>query len=135
MAKKFDWDRVGLDFGNWEEEKIWALDLPVVEMDIADLIWHFDAPFWPSDHGERWAITPWDVIHEKEGTLNEQKNMEHADLKYPIDILQNKDRWLILDGIHRLAKSYKLGYSKVNVRMIPREKLSEIIVSDSIELP
>lgn len=26
--KKFDWNTVGLDFGNWEEEKLWAVELP-----------------------------------------------------------------------------------------------------------
>lgn len=30
MAKVFDWQSIGLDFGNWEEEKIWALELPVI---------------------------------------------------------------------------------------------------------
>lgn len=135
MAKKFDWDSIGFDFGNWEDEKIWALDLSVIEMNITDLIWHFDAPFWPNDNGERWAVTPWDVINQKERTLNERKNIENADLKYPLDILKNKGRWLILDGIHRLAKAYKQGCVKIKVRIIPREKLPLIIVSDSIELP
>jgi hypothetical protein len=32
--KKYDWSSVGLDFGNWEEGKIWALGLPTTEMDI-----------------------------------------------------------------------------------------------------
>ncbi|MFA4942108.1 MAG: ParB N-terminal domain-containing protein [Patescibacteria group bacterium] len=135
MAKKFDWKGIGLDFGNWEEEKIWALELPVIEIDIDVLAWHFDAPWWPDDNGERWMITPWDVINKTEGTLNEQKNVEKSDLSFPIDVLENKGRLLILDGIHRLAKAYQQGDKKIKVRIIPRERLSEIIVSDEIELP
>lgn len=44
MAKKFNWQNIGFDFGNWEEEKIWALKLPVIDLDINDLVWHFNAP-------------------------------------------------------------------------------------------
>ncbi|MFH1187338.1 MAG: hypothetical protein V1688_00590 [bacterium] len=135
MAKKFKWDNIGLDFGNWEEEKIWALELPVIEMNITDLDWHFDAPFWPNDDGERWTVTPWDVILQKEGTTKEQKNTEKADLNYPVDIIKNKGRWLILDGIHRLAKAHKQGHKKIKVRIIPRKRLPEILTGDPIELP
>lgn len=135
MAKAFDWKSIGLDFGNWEEEKIWALELPVVEIDINDLIWHFDAPWWPDDRGERWMVTPWDVINQVKGTTSEQKNMEKSDLDFPIDVLENKGRLLILDGIHHLVKAYKQGDKKIKARVIPRERLSEIIVSDEIELP
>lgn len=134
-AKSYNWNSVGLDFGNWEEEKIWALQLPVVEIDIIELLWHFDAPWWPNDRGECWTITPWDVLHKNQGSTNEQLKIEKADLLYPIDILENKGKWLVLDGIHRLAKAYKHGQEKVKVRIIPRERLSEIITGDPIELP
>lgn len=131
----FDWSTVGLNFGNWDEEKIWALDLPTIEMDIKDLIWHFEIPFWPNDNGERWTVTLLDVIHQKELTKNEQNKMLKSDLSYPIDIVENKGKWLVLDGLHRLAKSYKQGQKKVNVRIVPRERLSEILIDDPIELP
>lgn len=135
MAKKFNWRSVGFDFGNWEEEKIWALKLPVIDLDINDLVWHFDAPWWPDDNGERWMVTPWDVIRQIEGTLNEQSNIEKVDLNFPIEVLAHRDRLLILDGVHRLVKAYKQGDKKIKARIIPREKLPEIIVSDEVELP
>lgn len=135
MAKKFNWRSVGFDFGNWEEEKIWALKLPVIDLDINDLVWHFDAPWWPDDNGERWMVTPWDVIRQIEGTLNEQSNIEKVDLNFPIEVLAHRDRLLILDGVHRLVKAYKHGDKKIKARIIPREKLPEIIVSDEVELP
>lgn len=49
-----------------------------------------------------------------------------ADMKYPIDIMRNKGRWLILDGLHRLMKAYLLGMKKVRVRKIPRTKVKII---------
>jgi hypothetical protein len=135
MAKKFNWQSIGFDFGNWEEEKIWALKLSVIDLDINDLVWHFDAPWWPDDNGERWMVTPWDVIRQIEGTLNEQSNIEKVDLNFPIEVLAHRDRLLILDGVHRLVKAYKHGDKKIKARIIPREKLPEIIVSDEVELP
>jgi hypothetical protein len=135
QTKKYDWGSVGLDFGNWEEEKIWTLGLPTTEIDIKELLWHFDAPWWANDRGERWSVTPWDVINKSEGSKKEQEKTEKADLSYPIDILHNKDRWLILDGIHRLTKAYIQGDKKIKVHIIPRERLPEIITDHPIELP
>lgn len=133
--KKFDWDSVGLDFGCRDDEKLWALELPVTEMSIQELLWHFDVPFLPNDHNERWTLTPWDVIHEVDDSKNEQSRLDGADLVYPIDILENKGRWLVLDGLHRLAKAYKMGYKAVKVRIIPRDRLPEVLINEPIELP
>ncbi len=133
--KTFDWDSLGLDFGNWQDEKLWALELPVTRMNIKDLLWLFDVPFWPNDNNERWTVTPWDVIHKSENGKNEQAALEKADLSFPIDILENKGRWLVLDGLHRLAKSYLQGKEEVNVRIVPRERLPEILTGEPIELP
>jgi hypothetical protein len=41
--------------------------------------------------------------------------------------MENKGRWLILDGLHRLMKLSVEGEEKVKVRIIPREKIPEIL--------
>ncbi len=104
-------------------------------MKIEELLWHFDAPFWTDDNEERWTVSPWDVIKQKEGTTLEQERMEKADLSYPIDIMKNHGRWIVLDGLHRLAKACKQGQKTVMVRIIPRERLPEIASDHPIELP
>ncbi|HVX93101.1 MAG TPA: hypothetical protein VHA74_03235 [Candidatus Dojkabacteria bacterium] len=38
-------DDVGFDF-DWKEEKVWELDVPVEEISLDELSWHFDIPFW-----------------------------------------------------------------------------------------
>lgn len=96
-----------MDFGDWDEKKVWALEEPVAEMDMKELLWPFDVPFWQKDGAERWTITPWDVIHKVSGSESEQKRITEADLSYPIDIMENKGRWFVLDGLHRLAKAYQ----------------------------
>ncbi len=133
--KKFDWNLVGLDFGNWEEEKIWALDIPVSDMSVSELEWHLDCPFWESDEGERYTITPRQVLEKSEGTTKEQEKVEKADTTYPIDIYYNKDKWLILDGLHRLVKLYADGLKVVKVRIITEGKLPEILSDEPIEMP
>jgi uncharacterized ParB-like nuclease family protein len=61
--------------------------------------------------------------------------MNDADLTYPIDILKNHGKWLVLDGLHRLAKTYMQGRKNVKVRVVPRERLPEILSGEPIELP
>lgn len=50
----------------------------------------------------------------------------NADLAYPIDIMENKGRYLILDGLHRLLKYKILNYDKVRVRIIPRSEIANL---------
>lgn len=115
---------VGFDF-SWSEEKVWALDAPVEEMDIGDLAWHFDVPFlW--EGGGVYNLTPQEVIDNPEAHNGEYERVRKADLAHPIDIMQNKGRWLILDGLHRLMKASTLGIGKVQVRKISRDRIPEI---------
>lgn len=59
------------------------------------------------------------IVEEYDRTMN-------ADLTYPIDIMENKGKYLILDGLHRLLKYKILGYDKVKVRIIPRDEIPNI---------
>jgi hypothetical protein len=135
MKKEFDWDTVGLDFGNWSDEKLWALEEPVAEIEVEELIWHFDVPFWENDEGVRWTVSPWDVIKKAPGSQKELARVAAASLEYPIDLLFNKDKWLVLDGLHRLVKAYLSGQAKVNCRKIPRDRLPDILIDEPIEMP
>ena len=131
----FDWSAVGLNFGNWEEEKIWALDLPVEEMDIEKLLWHLDIPYWENDASQRWTVTPRDVIDCKKGTTSEQSKTQKADVSFPIDVFENKGKFFVLDGLHRLTKLFSQGKEKINVRIIPKNRFHEIASENPIELP
>jgi hypothetical protein len=59
----------------------------------------------------------------------------NSDLQYPIDIIENKGQFLILDGLHRLIKAISLGQTVVKVRVVPREQLPQILIEEPIELP
>ncbi len=133
--KNFDWQSIGFDFGNWEEELIWSLDLPVKEVDIKDLLWQLDIPYWDNDSHQRWSVSPRDVINKEIGTMNEQKRVENVDLRYPIEIFENNGKIFILDGLHRLTKTYIQGKKTINARLMPKERFPEIVSIHPFELP
>lgn len=116
---------VGFEF-DWENEKVWRLNAPVIEMDIKELDWHFDVPFH-CYKGGAYNLTSREIIENPGKYRTEYERMMKADLKYPIDIMENKGRWLILDGLHRLMKASAQGSEKIKVKIIPREKIPEIL--------
>jgi hypothetical protein len=116
--------KVGFDF-IWSESKVWALNFPVEEILISDLAWHFDVPFWDFS-GDSYNLSPAQVISNPIFYKNEHDRTMKADLSHPIDIMENKGRWLILDGLHRLVKAKIIGFDKVKVRKIPRTEISKI---------
>lgn len=99
---------------------------PSTTIDIKELVWHFKVPFWEKDDTDDWNLTPRQVIRGVKGTSEHQKRVKEADLKYPIAIMKNKGKWLVLDGLHRLVKAYNLGIKIVKVKKIPRTKIPEI---------
>ncbi len=133
--KNFNWQLVGFNFGNWEEELVWALDLPVEKIDIERLTWHLQIPYWENDLGERWTVSPYDVINKEPETKNEQQRVKDADISFPLDLFENEGKLFVLDGLHRLVKLYSQGEKEVSVSIVPRERFSEVKSEHPFELP
>jgi len=108
---------IGFDF-DWSEQKVWELDLPVEDMSINDLSWHFDIPFWNKPTGH-YDLKPTDVMNHKEAYPAEYQRILRADTTFPLDIMFWKNRWLLLDGLHRLVKLSLEGKSTIKVRKVP----------------
>lgn len=115
---------VGFDF-DWDEEDVWKLDYPIEEIEISLLEWHFDIPFWDYN-GQEYCLKPYEVINNREKYITEYNKTMSSNLDYPIDIMENKGKYLILDGLHRLLKYKLLGHEKIKVRIIPRSEISNI---------
>lgn len=98
--------------------------LPVVDMHIKDLLWHFDMPVWAKDGTDEWNLTPWDVIRGVKGSSNHKKRTAETDTQYPILVTTYKSRYVILDGVHCLTKIYLQGKDSIRAKMIPAEYLS-----------
>lgn len=116
---------VGFDF-SWSAEKVWALDLPVQEMSVKELTWHLDLPFL-DEGGKEYTLTPREVIEHPAAHAAEYERMLRAETNYPIEVMWNKERWVILDGLHRLMRIVCEGGETVRVRIVPREKVSDIV--------
>ena len=117
--------QVGFDF-SWDEKKVWALEYPVEDVSIDVLTWHFTIPFhW--HNGGVYNLKSADILDHPEHYPEEYARTMRADLRFPIDIMWNKGRWLILDGLHRLMKAKVLGLKKVQVRKIPRSVITKIL--------
>ena len=92
----------GFDF-NWNENDVWKLDYPELEISIEILELHFDIPFW-NWNNEWYVLKPLDVINNPIKYKSQYDRVMQSDITYPIDVMMNKDRIVILDGLHRLVK-------------------------------
>ena len=118
-------ERVGFDF-DWDERKVWGLDVPSEEMTTVKLVWHFDIPFLQTQPDGHY-VTPRQVIDWPDNHPEEYQRTMRADTSYPIDIMHWKGRWLILDGLHRLMKQTINGIEVVRVRRIPPSAIPLIL--------
>jgi len=97
------------------------LEVPVEEMNIDELRWIMDVPFWEDDDGNI-VITPNEVIQNMDRYPDHRDRIQNADNSFPLDVMKNKKgEWLTLDGLHRLVKQILEGRKTVRVRKIPRE--------------
>lgn len=108
---------VGFDF-SWDERKVWELDVPTEEISIEELTWHFDVPFIWSRPDGYYDVNPSEVIEYPDQHPEEYERTMQADTSYPIDIMYWRERWLILDGLHRLMKQSIEGAETIQVRKI-----------------
>lgn len=110
------------DLPFWRDNnKLWALKVPVEAMDIGELLWIFDVPFWEDEDGNI-VITPREVINHLDDFPYHRDKIKNCDTAYPLDIMKNKKgKWLTLDGLHRLVKMFLNHETKIRVRKIPPE--------------
>jgi hypothetical protein len=87
----------------WTDAALWRLDLPVAEVPLATFAWLLDLPIWRWA-GRRFQLSLNDVLRNPERYRAHVEKAERADTAYPIHVTWHNDRWVILDGYHRLLK-------------------------------
>ncbi len=107
-----------------DAEKLGSLDIPIVDFKINDLIWNFDLPLWGKD-GESWNLTPWDVINKVPGSASQRKRVENIDMTYPILVIERNNKWLIIDGVHRLVKAYLDDQKTILAKIITQDLIDK----------
>jgi hypothetical protein len=110
----------------WDADKLRRLPLLVDTATVDSLRWHLDLPYWRHD-GKPFQITPAQVKADPARYREQYQRTMAADLSYPLDLLFRSDRWVILDGVHRLLKADVLGLSQIGVRPLPAAMLPLIL--------
>jgi len=106
-------ETLGIDF-HWDVRKLWAADLPTVELDVAELSWLLDLPFWTVD--QRTDVRPIEVASNPTAFADEYSRTMCADLSYPINVIWLRNRWVVLDGLHRLLKARALTHATITAK-------------------
>jgi hypothetical protein len=104
-----------------DEPKLWAIDIPTEEIDISEIDYNLDIPYLEKIGTDDWNLSPRMLIENFDKEITHAKKIEKADLKYPIEIYKHKDKWIILDGVHRFTKAIRLGHKTIKVRKISEE--------------
>ena len=104
-----------------DTSKLRDLPLEVTSMNLGELLWCFDFPVWEKDGTDDWNLTPREVIEGKPDTSEHMQRVQDSNLEYPIVIIFHKNKWVILDGIHRLVKAYLLKSPVIHVKTLTKE--------------
>lgn len=104
-----------------DEPKLWALDLPIEEIEISEIEYNLDICYLEQEGTDDWNLSPRMLIENFEKEISHAKQTEKADLLHPIEIYNHKGKWIILDGVHRFTKAVRLGHTTIKVRRISEE--------------
>jgi hypothetical protein len=116
-----------LDF-HWDVDLLHALDLPAIELPVAELAHHLDLPFWAYDGP--FQVTPHQVAADPLTYKAQYDRTLAADLRHPLDVVRRPDnRLTILDGIHRLLRAELERRTTISVRVLPWSDLDQIATS------
>lgn len=116
---------------NWDVKSLWALKCVVQERRREEFDYLLELPLWSSqpNAGMRFDVSPITVIHEPTLAPHQMERITNTDVSYPLEFLDYRNRCWILDGVHRLAKLYISGSSKVNVRIHDESVIPHIRVA------
>lgn len=109
---------------HWQLGKLWALDLRVEPVEVADLLWMFDLPLWQLN-GERFKVTPNQVAATPMNFRPHYERVMDADLDFPIHLVAYRGRLVVLDGVHRLLKAHFLRRRWIEAKIATATQLQE----------
>ncbi len=106
----------------WDNERIWALDLPVISSPVALFRWHIDYPFLPSDPPSRiFDLRPRTIIERPPEYRSRYDKILNVDTKFPIETMAFGQLLVILDGFNRLMNHIVTKKRTIQYRVVPRE--------------
>lgn len=114
---------------DWDVRLVWMEDAEVLRWPITELTHLLDLPLWSSvpGRGMLFDISPREVLASPDRSPHQHLRVLQADLAFPIDLLHYRERFWILDGVHRLAKLALMGEGFVSVRVHSEAIIPRII--------
>jgi hypothetical protein len=114
----------------WHMDKLWALELPVVDLAMIDLRELLNVPYWRAGaNSSLFQHSARDVLSDPATHANHWARTMATDLAYPIMLYQENGR-RILDGYHRLLKAESMGVSTLATRVVPEELVPTILIEN-----
>jgi hypothetical protein len=105
----------------WETSRVWLLDTHSERVAFGELEWHLDLTVWTTVPGvPRWDLSPRMVLDNPDLYPWNLNKISNADLSFPLEMFRHRERWVILDGYHRLARHHLEGSESVLVRRHPK---------------
>ena len=111
----------------WNQSKLWSIRYEPDLVAVDDLRWHLELPWWSGDDGEWFRVRPADVMAAPARFPVHAARIDNADLAWPVHVLRRRDRWLVLDGIHRLAKAELAGVASISAIRLHAADLAEVV--------
>ena len=107
---------------SWDVRKLWAMDLPIVPMHVRELEWLLDRPFW-QDGSHTLALRPRDVAAAPTRYRADYERAMASDLACPINVIYLRDRWVVMDGLHRLLKAWMCNHETILAKQAREEHI------------
>jgi hypothetical protein len=118
----FHWDRQRL----WEEaNRVQADFLP-----LTDLLSNLDLPIWPRFDGQKiYDLAPSEFLRDPKLFPTHMERVIKSDPSFPLILMPNRsERWVVIDGYHRLVKCQIERIQKVMVKRLERSVIPKIRV-------
>jgi len=109
------------------EEKLWAADVISEKILISEIDYNLDIPYLEKEGTDDWNLSIRELVNDLDSQPYHAKGIRMADVSYPIELYYFKDKWIILDGVHRLASLVFSGKTEVRVRRFSLEDIEKIL--------
>ena len=104
-------------------ENLWELEESWHSAPISEFEWQLRAPFWKTQKGYSFNLCPIEVLSNQDKFEAHYQRILNAQTSYPLTVSSFGGRLVILDGIHRLARSYLEGAVEVDYGFVASDKL------------
>lgn len=112
--------------GELDHWKLSALARPACDLDVEEVLWHFELPWWRGDDDGRFQVRPVDVFEHPHRYPEHRDRIWHSDLSSPVHVVRRRRRWLIVDGIDRAAHAFLRGQRSLRAIRVSADDVKAI---------